>query len=169
MSSGGICNPITPQTNASSAARFSRDVERIALAAAMSLPVCQRRWSVRPAADVKVRPSYGQHGHPSRLGTPNRLKPRGASIHVMEETDPESTDGEYLQIMLDVIRTSTRHKPKFGKGNRHGLTLEQFCELYRQDTVYSWLGLDTSQMYTLHKAAGSRFLPQSQVSGNLGF
>ncbi len=64
-------------------------------------------------------------------------------------------DEEYLQIVLDAIRVCARYKPKFGQGSKGGgLTLEQFQELYQEDTFYSWFGLDNPMMYAAHKAAG---------------
>ena len=64
-------------------------------------------------------------------------------------------DTEYLQIVLDPIRVSARYRPKFGQGNkREGLSFEEFQSLYRNDSFYSWFGLDNPLMYAAHKAAG---------------
>ncbi len=67
----------------------------------------------------------------------------------------DAKDEEYLQIVLDAIRVSSRYQPKFGRGPKNGgLTLGQFRELYQGDAFYSWLGLDNPIVYAAHKAAG---------------
>jgi len=67
----------------------------------------------------------------------------------------DANDKEYLQIVLDAIGVCSQYKPKFGQGSKgSGLTLEQFRELYQEDTFYSWFGLDNPMMYAAHKAAG---------------
>ncbi len=66
-----------------------------------------------------------------------------------------STDAEYLDIVLDAIRVCGHYRPKFGQGSRGGgLTLDQFQQLYQDDAFYSWFGLDNALMYAAHKAAG---------------
>ena len=67
----------------------------------------------------------------------------------------KSSDSEYLEIVLEALRVCKHYKPKFGQGaNRPGLTLEQFQELYQEDSFYRWFGLDNPLMYATHKAAG---------------
>ncbi|MFN4293898.1 MAG: hypothetical protein ACK4JD_07190 [Thermoflexales bacterium] len=66
-----------------------------------------------------------------------------------------SSDTAYLELVLEPIKACAHYKPKFGQGARGvGLTLEQFRELYRKDSFYSWFGLDNPMMYAAHKAAG---------------
>ena len=66
-----------------------------------------------------------------------------------------STDDEYMKIVLDAIRVCAHYKPKFGQGTKGGgLSLNQFRELYQGDAFYSWFGLDNPMMYAAHKAAG---------------
>lgn len=60
----------------------------------------------------------------------------------------------YLDIILQPIRICARYKPKMGHGAKTGLTLNEFQKLYREDSFYSWFGLDNPLMYTAHKAAG---------------
>lgn len=67
-------------------------------------------------------------------------------------------DARYLQIVLEPIRVSAQYKPKFGQGNKGGLSLEDFQSLYQNDSFYCWFGLDNQLMYALmyaaHKVAG---------------
>ena len=63
-------------------------------------------------------------------------------------------DAKYLEVILDPIRVCQKYKPKFGKGQGEGLTLEQFQSLYQDDSFYNWFGLDNPLMYAAHKAAG---------------
>ena len=61
----------------------------------------------------------------------------------------------YLRKFLDPLKVCKKYMPKFGKGNREeGLNLEQFVDLYNTDPFYSWCGLNSSLMYSAHKAAG---------------
>ena len=63
-------------------------------------------------------------------------------------------DAQYLEIILDCLRVCMQYRPKFGRGRREGLTLEEFQGLYREDSFYAWFGLDNPMMYSAHKAAG---------------
>ena len=66
-----------------------------------------------------------------------------------------TTDEEYLKIVLGAIKVSARYKPKFGQGAKsEGLALDQFRKLYQADAFYNWFGLDNPMMYAAHKAAG---------------
>jgi len=70
---------------------------------------------------------------------------------------PESAailDQRYLAILVKRIRVSKRYKPKFGQGQKTGISLKEFRTLYGSDTFYSWFGLDNPLMYAAHKAAG---------------
>ena len=63
-------------------------------------------------------------------------------------------DSKYLDIILDALKVSASYKPKFGKSGSHGLTLQQFRNLYQSDQFYNWFGLDNPILYAAHKAAG---------------
>ena len=63
-------------------------------------------------------------------------------------------DARYLEVILDCVRVCKQYKPKFGRGRREGLTLEEFQGLYQEDSFYAWFGLDNPMMYSAHKAAG---------------
>ena len=65
-----------------------------------------------------------------------------------------SRDAEYLDILLAAIGVSHNYRPKFGRGGKVGLTLDEFSKLYQGDAFYSWFGLDDPMMYAAHKAAG---------------
>jgi len=61
----------------------------------------------------------------------------------------------YLRKFLDPLKVCKKYKPKFGLGNKEdGLDLGQFLSLYGADPFYSWCGLNSSLMYSAHKAAG---------------
>ncbi len=64
------------------------------------------------------------------------------------------SDKKYLEILLKRISVCKRYKPKFGQGQKTGLSLQEFKELYGADSFYSWFGLDNPLMYAAHKAAG---------------
>ena len=66
----------------------------------------------------------------------------------------ETTDDEYLKIVLDPIRVSAQYKPKFGQGGTKGLTQKDFHDLYHGDAFYHWFGLDNPMMYAAHRTAG---------------
>ena len=63
-------------------------------------------------------------------------------------------DDEYFELVAKALRVCAVYKPKFGKGRKAGLTLEQFQQMYRADPFYNWVGLDSPLMYAAHKAAG---------------
>lgn len=65
-----------------------------------------------------------------------------------------SRDAQYLDVLLAAIRVSHDYRPKFGRGGRDGLTLQEFEELYQGDAFYGWFGLGDPLMYAAHKAAG---------------
>lgn len=64
------------------------------------------------------------------------------------------SDARYLDIILERVRVSATYKPKFGQGRGKGLNLKEFQDLYQDDPLYNWLGLDNPMMYTAHRAAG---------------
>ncbi|MCK6533067.1 MAG: hypothetical protein L6Q84_08855 [Polyangiaceae bacterium] len=63
-------------------------------------------------------------------------------------------DDRYFKLFVGPIRLCAQYKPKFGKGRKAGLSIDQFRALYAADPFYSWLGLDSPLMYAAHKAAG---------------
>lgn len=63
-------------------------------------------------------------------------------------------DERYVSILLKPLETCLDYKPKFGQGNKCGLTLSDFRQLYHEDIFYSWLGLDSPLLYTAHRVAG---------------
>ncbi|HEX6287678.1 MAG TPA: hypothetical protein VFZ66_00735 [Herpetosiphonaceae bacterium] len=63
-------------------------------------------------------------------------------------------EDQYFQLLVVALRACAQYKPMFGKGRKGGLSLEQFQEMYRADSFYSWVGLDSPLMYAAHKAAG---------------
>ncbi len=66
-----------------------------------------------------------------------------------------TSDDEYLKVVLDAIQVCARYRPKFGRGSKSGgLTFDQFKDLYQGDAFYSWFGLDNPMLYAAHKAAG---------------
>lgn len=79
-------------------------------------------------------------------------EPTGASK--MSNQRPRRADARYMQIILDCVRVCLGYKPKFGRGRAGGLALSAFQELYGNDPLYSWFGLDNPLMYAAHKAAG---------------
>jgi hypothetical protein len=50
-------------------------------------------------------------------------------------------DDEYVEVVARALRVCAAYKPKFGKGKKAGLTLEQFQEVYGGDPFYNWVGL----------------------------
>jgi len=63
-------------------------------------------------------------------------------------------DEEYFALITTPLRACANYKPKFGRGGKSGLTLDQFRALYQADPFYNWIGLDSPLMYAAHKAAG---------------
>lgn len=61
-------------------------------------------------------------------------------------------DAFYLEIVLAPIRACKNYRPKFGHGA--GYSRAEFQALYRSDAFYTWFGLDSTLMYTAHRAAG---------------
>lgn len=67
---------------------------------------------------------------------------------------PDASDDRYFELLAGALRTCAKYKPKFGTGKKDGLSLEEFQTLYGADPFYSWIGLDSPQMYAAHRAAG---------------
>jgi hypothetical protein len=65
-----------------------------------------------------------------------------------------NSDEEYLNIIVNAIQVCSHYKPKLGRGEGRGYSLEEFQGLYQADSFYNWFGLDNSLMYAAHKAAG---------------
>lgn len=61
-------------------------------------------------------------------------------------------DEKYLGIILQRIEICKAYKPKFGQGK--SVSLEEFEVIYRNDSFYSWFGLNDPLIYAAHKAAG---------------
>ncbi len=69
-------------------------------------------------------------------------------------TISSTSDAKYLRIILECLHVCQRYRPKFGKGGRDGLSLQQFQDIYARDAFYSWFGLDSPLIYAAHRAAG---------------
>ena len=65
-----------------------------------------------------------------------------------------NSDTIYLDILLDPLAECANHKPAFGRSGSKGVDIEQFREMYGNDPLYHWVGLDSDLMYAAHKAAG---------------
>jgi hypothetical protein len=65
-----------------------------------------------------------------------------------------SKDERYFILIQTALHKCLEYKPKFGKGRKEGLSLEQFTALYSADPFYHWFGVDSPLMYAAHKAAG---------------
>lgn len=65
-----------------------------------------------------------------------------------------SKDERYFILIQTALQKCLEYKPKFGKGRKEGLSLEQFTALYSADPFYHWFGVDSPLMYAAHKAAG---------------
>ena len=63
-------------------------------------------------------------------------------------------DERYFLLLITPLRACAEYKPKFGRGGKAGMTVEQFQKMYGSDSFYSWIGLDSPLMYAAHKAAG---------------
>lgn len=63
-------------------------------------------------------------------------------------------DKEYLNVLLDPIAECSSYRPAFGLQNEEGVSVDQFRQLYGNDPLYHWIGLDSDLMYAAHKAAG---------------
>ncbi len=72
----------------------------------------------------------------------------------MSPLEPATLDEKYLALLLKRIKVCKNYKPKFGKSNKDGLTVQEFTKLYHADSFYAWFGLDNPLMYAAHKAAG---------------
>lgn len=64
------------------------------------------------------------------------------------------SDDRYFELLAGALRVCANYKPKFGKGQVGGMSLEQFRQMYGADPFYHWIGLDSPLMYAAHKAAG---------------
>lgn len=73
---------------------------------------------------------------------------------IRKDITTQSSDFQYLQLLVARIRVCKNYKPQFGQGRSQGLSLQDFQKLYSADIFYSWFGLNNSMMYAAHKAAG---------------
>lgn len=63
-------------------------------------------------------------------------------------------DNRYLQLFIDSIDVCRQYRPKFGRGRKSELTMDEFISIYGSDPFYHWIGIDTPLMYTAHKVSG---------------
>lgn len=61
-------------------------------------------------------------------------------------------DERYREILLEPMRTCADYVPSMGQ--RGGVNLAGFQQLYGDDPLYHWIGFDSPQLYAAHKAAG---------------
>lgn len=61
---------------------------------------------------------------------------------------------KYVKILTSPLQACKKYKPVFGTADKNGITLETFHEMYGSDPLYSWIGLDSDEIYAAHKAAG---------------
>lgn len=61
---------------------------------------------------------------------------------------------KYLNILIQPLQTCLQYQPKFGLGEKNGLTLPEFRQLYGSDPFYTWFGLNHPLLYASHRAAG---------------
>ena len=71
----------------------------------------------------------------------------------LTERNP-TRDDPYFELLITPIKECAKYKPKLGKKESAGQTLDQFRRLYGSDPFYSWIGMDSALMYAAHKAAG---------------
>ena len=64
----------------------------------------------------------------------------------------QHSDHEYRELILAPLRTSRTYRPKMGTGK--AIDLPAFEALYGADPLYSWIGLDSANLYAAHRAAG---------------
>ena len=62
-------------------------------------------------------------------------------------------DERYLLLLTRPLQVCRDYRPKFGQGGK-GVSVEEFQVLYKADSFYQWMGLDSPLMYAAHKAAG---------------
>ncbi len=77
-----------------------------------------------------------------------------ASSKPQREMIVSTREERYFRLIVEALQTCTRYKPMFGKGQKGGLTLEEFQQIYGTDPFYHWVGLDSPLVYAAHKAAG---------------
>lgn len=63
-------------------------------------------------------------------------------------------DSKYVSIFTKPIRVCASYRPVFGTSNKDGLSYPAFAEMYSRDPLYSWIGLNSKEVYAAHKAAG---------------
>ncbi len=65
-----------------------------------------------------------------------------------------NNDDKFLGLICDALDVCARYRPKFGRGGKSGVSLDEFQGLYQRDPLYNWFGLDSPLVYAAHKAAG---------------
>jgi hypothetical protein len=63
-------------------------------------------------------------------------------------------DDKYFALVQSALAVCCDYRPRFGKGPKRGLTVDEFRTLYGADSFYSWFGLDSPLIYAAHRAAG---------------
>src|SRR3990172_4458186 len=69
-------------------------------------------------------------------------------------TSTKAKDDRYFEMIRKSLAVCGSYKPKFGKGSKAGLTLDEFRAVDQADPFYMWFGLDSPLIYAAHKAAG---------------
>jgi hypothetical protein len=67
---------------------------------------------------------------------------------------PAQKNDAYLNLLIEPLRQCAHYRPALGGEAVGGVSPAQFQELYAQDPLYHWVGLDSELMYAAHKAAG---------------
>lgn len=61
---------------------------------------------------------------------------------------------KYIKILTNPLQVCKKYKPVFGTSDKNGISLDTFHAMYGKDPLYSWIGLDSDEIYAAHKAAG---------------
>ena len=61
---------------------------------------------------------------------------------------------KYVDILTGPLQACRTYKPVFGTSEADGITLDVFHQMYGSDPLYSWIGLDSDEIYAAHKASG---------------
>jgi len=63
-------------------------------------------------------------------------------------------DRHFVETLVEPLRTCASYVPKLGTSDVEGVGLSGFQQIYSEDSLYHWVGLDSPLMYAAHKAAG---------------
>jgi len=61
---------------------------------------------------------------------------------------------DYVKILTTPMQVCKKYKPVFGTSDKGGISLPTFRKMYGADPLYSWIGLDSDEVYAAHKASG---------------